>query len=170
MGRAISSMGNSQQSRIQSQSPPLTVDFESRWFHASVLAACLAILLLAMFLRPDGNGKFYIPGTSHVLPELCTAKRMFGWSCPGCGLTRSVVHSAHGRLGKAFQMNPAGPLFFLVFVLQVPWRIWRLVGHRNFEQQSSAIHPVVHFFTGGGFAIVAIVATLVQWVFRPLWS
>ncbi len=152
----------------------LTVDAESPWFHAAVLVGCVAILLLAFCLRSDGHDKFYIPGTSHVLPELCTAKRLLGWTCPGCGLTRSVVHTSHGRVAEAFGMNPAGPLFFLMFLVQVPWRIWKLFQSRgSVRTQKSAPGPsfrLVRFFTGGGFALFTFVVTFAQWILRPLWS
>ncbi len=43
----------------------------------------------------------------------CTFKRAFGIPCPNCGMTRSVVFTLHGEWGRAFRMNPAGPLLVL---------------------------------------------------------
>lgn len=63
------------------------------------------------------------------LPESCGAKRL-GASCPGCGLTRSVVLAA--RLEPAaLALNPVGPAVLLLLVGQVPWRLWRLARLRR---------------------------------------
>ena len=35
------------------------------------------------------------------LPSVCAFRRLSGLPCPGCGLTRSWVLTAHGRLGHA---------------------------------------------------------------------
>ncbi len=43
----------------------------------------------------------------------CSFKQAFGIPCPNCGLTRSVVFALHGQLGRALEMNPAGPLLVL---------------------------------------------------------
>jgi len=40
----------------------------------------------------------------------CAFKQAFGIPCPNCGMTRSVVFALHGEWGRAFGMNPAGPL------------------------------------------------------------
>jgi hypothetical protein len=46
----------------------------------------------------------------HVLAWGCSFQQAFGVPCPNCGMTRSVVFALHGEWGRAFLMNPAGPL------------------------------------------------------------
>lgn len=64
------------------------------------------------------------------LPDLCFSRRFFNWECPGCGLTRSVVHLMHGRWHASWSSHRLGWLVFSFIVMQIPYRIWRLWGHR----------------------------------------
>lgn len=41
-------------------------------------------------------------------PVICPFRRLTGLPCPGCGLTRSWVHLAHGQWGDALLANPFG--------------------------------------------------------------
>lgn len=41
-------------------------------------------------------------------PVICPFRRLTGLPCPGCGLTRSWVHLAHGRWDDAFAAHPFG--------------------------------------------------------------
>ena len=66
----------------------------------------------------------------HVeLPETCMSHRIFGISCPGCGLTRSFVAFAHGNIRLAIETNVMGPILFIICWLQIPYRIFRYFGH-----------------------------------------
>lgn len=67
---------------------------------------------------------FYKP----FLPSLCTMKTVTGLGCPGCGMTRSVVATAHGRIGEAVRWHLFGPAVFLAIVAVwgatlIGWRI-----------------------------------------------
>ena len=42
-------------------------------------------------------------------PVVCPVRRLTGRPCPGCGLTRSLNRTLHGRLGQAAAAHPAGP-------------------------------------------------------------
>jgi hypothetical protein len=53
------------------------------------------------------------------LPSVCAFRRLTGLPCPGCGLTRSWVLTAHGRLRHASNRHPFGPPTFLVSLLLV---------------------------------------------------
>ena len=61
------------------------------------------------------------------VPELCTLRKVFGFNCPGCGLTRSFVFMGHLQWWKAFEMHWLGPLFWLALAAQIPLRIWCLL-------------------------------------------
>lgn len=54
-------------------------------------------LVVATILPGDGLGI-----------SICMMQNMTGLPCPGCGLTRSVVHTLHLNLERAFFYNPFG--------------------------------------------------------------
>lgn len=85
------------------------------WLSGSVL-----ILLLASILSIGPARRIYLPGVSLPLPETCMLHARFGLDCPGCGLTRSFIHFAHGRLVEGMSLNPAGIAIFLFVAAQVP--------------------------------------------------
>jgi hypothetical protein len=64
----------------------------------------LAVVVAAVLLREKGPG-----GVPWLLPD-CQFKRISGWHCPGCGMTRAAYATLHGRIGEAFRMNPLGML------------------------------------------------------------
>lgn len=64
------------------------------------------------------------------LPPLCVFKAVWGRECPGCGLTRSFIFTAHGQVQEGFRMHWIGPLLWVLTAAQIPFRsvqLWRLV-------------------------------------------
>jgi hypothetical protein len=101
----------------------------ARWFaDAALLAICLTILALAAAIQPSTE---MLSLFGHEIPVLCTWRRLTGMSCPGCGMTRSLVFLAHGRPIEAFEMNVFGPLVFAWVAAQPPWRAVRLWRRRR---------------------------------------
>jgi hypothetical protein len=58
---------------------------------------CLAALALARVVDPPAL-------------RLCLFHRLTGRPCPLCGLTRSILATAHGRWSEAVHWHPFGPL------------------------------------------------------------
>ena len=82
------------------------------------------IVVLASFvLTTDSNQVFFF---GKALPGACAFESFFGLRCPGCGLTRSFVHTAHLNIGEAFRLHPLGPIGFLAIAAQIPWRLHKL--------------------------------------------
>lgn len=97
--------------------------FARRW-HWQILLACAAVLVLSAVLQVSADGRVVVPGFSrHPLPGTCPFQRMFDVECPGCGLTRSFIHLAHGRWHAAWSVHRLGWLAFLAVAVQVPYRI-----------------------------------------------
>ena len=70
-----------------------------------------AVLALARWLRPDARGH----GTHEQLGlPPCAFAAVTGVPCPGCGLTTSFAHMAHGSFVRAFESHLMGPLLFTV--------------------------------------------------------
>lgn len=60
-----------------------------------LLSVALAVaVLLAIPLSLVDNG-----------PSLCLIKAVTGHECPGCGMTRALVHAMHGDLAHAWEFN-----------------------------------------------------------------
>jgi len=64
------------------------------------------LLLLSHLLPTPQNGN--LAG----LPTLCPLKVLTAMPCPGCGVTRSLVFSAHADWPSAFAFHPLGPIIY----------------------------------------------------------
>jgi len=108
-----------------------------RRLHWQALAVASVVLALAFALQVDSAGqRIALAGLPEFpLPHTCMSRILFGYSCPGCGLTRSFVYLAHGDWESSLTMHRLGWLLFLVAVLQIPYRIaalanpkWEIAG------------------------------------------
>ena len=91
----------------------------------SALLAC-AVVAASAVLSVRGEEHVIVPVLNKALPGTCTFRRLTGLPCPGCGMTRSFISMAHGRLADAWRFNPAGVVFFAVVVFQIPYRICQI--------------------------------------------
>jgi hypothetical protein len=92
-----------------------------------MLIAGLIVLVSAPLLEVRPQGKVGIRGWSaFVLPPTCFARDALGIDCPGCGLTRSFVHLAHGDWSSSLKCHRIGWLLMLAVLLQIPYRIHAL--------------------------------------------
>lgn len=92
------------------------------------LLGIVAVVALASLLHHEPPGSaVQIRPWQWTLPETCGSKRSLGLECPGCGLTRSFILSAHGQWATAFAVHPFGMLGFLGLVALIPVRLWQAV-------------------------------------------
>lgn len=49
----------------------------------------------------------------------CTFRRMTGWPCPGCGLTRVAERMSHFNFTGAWQVNPLGAVVAGLFMAAI---------------------------------------------------
>jgi len=87
------------------------------------------IILFSFLMKSEGEKAVYMPGFSSAMPETCTAQRLFGVDCPGCGMTRAFISISSGRFARAWSFNPASFAVYLFVAVQIPWhmiQIWRL--------------------------------------------
>src|SRR5262249_21261909 len=67
------------------------------WFDVQVLVVAVGVVALAFLLRVRSDQRVEFRGLPGVaLPHVCAARVWLGLSCPGCGLTRSVISVAEG--------------------------------------------------------------------------
>lgn len=97
----------------------------ARRHHRDMLILCVLAILLALILQvqPDHQHVGVAGAASMQLPGTCLSHEIFGVSCPGCGLTRSIVLLAHGNLAGSFRMHRIGWAMALLIVAQLPYRI-----------------------------------------------
>ncbi len=104
----------------------------SRTDELILLILALSAIAGSFILQPNDAGGLNLPipliGTQISLPEVCMSRKTLGISCPGCGLTRSFVSTAHGNFAPAFRWNPMGPLLFVVVLFQIPYRAIEYLG------------------------------------------
>jgi hypothetical protein len=99
-------------------------------YHRLILAIAAAIVLAACVLQVRADQRVAVSLlTRWPLPEVCQSKILFGLDCPGCGLTRSFVHLAHGNVPASLAVHPLGWLVALFVVAQFPYRAWALKTH-----------------------------------------
>jgi hypothetical protein len=131
-----------------SRTPADPTAVERRTSHGTILWLSIAVVLLAATLQDRPPDEVFLPALkAYPLPQLCSLRRLTGYPCPGCGMTRSFIRLAHGDFAGAFRYHPIGPLFFLVVLMQIPYRWWRLrsaAGRCDGAQQADASG------TGGG--------------------
>jgi hypothetical protein len=91
-----------------------------------LVISCLVLgAALVLEVRPDSRVR--VTGAPNaLLPPLCLSREWFGVSCPGCGLTRSFVHLAHGDWSAAWRSHRLGWLLAGALLLQIPYRIHAL--------------------------------------------
>jgi hypothetical protein len=125
-------------------------------YHFAILLGSLGVLLAACILQLAGTEGVRLPGSEMPLPEICYAKRNLGFSCPGCGLTRSTISMMRGDLGAAWAFNPMGPVLFVLIVAQLPYRLWAI---RRSKQGRMAELPGTNWLA---FAI--LLGLIGQWI------
>jgi hypothetical protein len=57
----------------------------------------------------------------------CLFRKLTGWPCPGCGLTRVADRFAHGHFLGAIEANPLGTLAAVLFALAALLMVLHLV-------------------------------------------
>jgi hypothetical protein len=121
------------------------------------ITAVAAVFSIALLVTPESRQKLSISGLGVTLPELCTMRRLTGFDCPGCGLTRSFVLAVRFRLADAWAMHPVGTLlvgYLAASVAQRLWRLKRLLGGR--PSRSTAIWEL-------GLVCSLVAAAYVRW-------
>ncbi|MCH2124793.1 MAG: DUF2752 domain-containing protein [Pirellulaceae bacterium] len=128
--------------------------------HVGLCVLAVTVLLAAFMLGIEEGQRVVLPMVDIPLPELCTAKRLLGIDCPGCGLTRCFISVSQGRVSDALRYHPAGLLWFSILVFQIPYRgmqLWRI--RRGYSEYN--LHTV-----GTYIVIAAFLLTIGQWLVR----
>jgi hypothetical protein len=92
-----------------------------------VFLGCLAVLILAAWLKPDPRGF----GTHAQLGTgPCGMLIMTGYPCPTCGMTTAFAHLVRGQWLRALWVQPAGFALGLGALVLTGVSAWALVRGR----------------------------------------
>jgi len=92
--------------------------------HRFMLGVSAAVVLLAFLLDVVPHGRVAFRGfESRPLPHSCVYRLLYGGRCPGCGLTRGVIHFANGRIAASRAVHPLAWLIALTILMQFPYRL-----------------------------------------------
>ena len=100
-----------------------------RTVHVLFLLLGLGVPVAALSLDVVENNQRVAPSFAPAapLPASCLSRTVFGFDCPACGLTRSIIFLAHGRWADSLAVHRLGWLVFAMILMQVPYRIFRLL-------------------------------------------
>jgi hypothetical protein len=101
--------------------PVLARSNPSRDWEMIVIALIVVVMAYLLCVRTDGRVAFR-GFNGWVLPESCMSYSVFGVSCPGCGLTRSIIELSRGHFASSLHYHRLGWLMALAIVLQLPYR------------------------------------------------
>ena len=120
----------------------------SRLTHAPGIVGALVLLQLGLLraLASVNDGQVFVAGRG--LHWECWFKRGFGFPCPTCGLTRSLLLTLQGEVAAAWRLNPAG-LFLVSGLLLLGLALVFLALHRRRRtpQASGAVQRRIRIAT-----------------------
>jgi hypothetical protein len=126
--------------------------------HLALLGVSAGVIGLCMLLTPVDDRRIAVTGLSRFpLPELCQSRVWLGIDCPGCGLTRSLIHFFHGRWDASLQMHRFGWLLALLTLLQIPYRLAALMTSNAWPLGSTFPRAV-------GYGLAALLS--VNWILK----
>lgn len=147
-----------------SSSPAEIVDASPKhppayYMHMFFFGMASAVMAMSFLMRVVGSDLVYLPGIHIPLPESCSARILFGFDCPACGMTRAFISISHGQFANAWQFNPASFVVYAFVAAQLPWQIYQMRRIRSGK-------PGVDGFWIYVPSIVAALSLFGQWIFR----
>ncbi len=131
---------------------------KARALAAPLLAGCVGVLALSVWLTPDQRGY----GTAEQFGGPCGVLITTGLPCPTCGMTTAFAHTVRGQWLQALWVQPTGFVLCLAttggavlggwVLLRGRWPAWpfhRLAPHHIF------LTLLVLLLAGWGFKILA---------------
>lgn len=125
-----------------------------------MLLICFGAILAAFLLEMHPDERLRLHGLPRVaVPPLCGSRAIFGVNCPGCGLTRSLVHLTHGHWNASYHSHRLGWVVGAAMLAQIPYRAANL--YRRKEHLPNAFRTAF-----GGTLIVAL---LLNWLLELIY-
>ena len=128
--------------------------------HWTMLVVATTVVILAMVLQVRNDQRVVLrslPG--YPIPESCVSKVWFNCECPGCGLTRSFIHLAHGDWSQSLRTHRVGWLLAFAVLAQFPYRLFLLSTPDNISSP--------HWSRWFGWLLIT--ALIGNWLFNVLY-
>jgi hypothetical protein len=144
-----------------------TAEFEAktpgreRLVDVSLIVVALVVIFGAFALEADARS---VSLGGSELSATCPATRTALGSCPGCGLTRSVVAGAHLRWRESLALHPAGLVILLAAFGQLPYRFLRLRGRRSGPRSRRMARRLGR--TGRWVSVAILVLSVGPWLWK----
>jgi hypothetical protein len=133
---------------------PLKVS--SRAIAGIVALGCLAVLVIAAWLRPDHGGT----GTHRQMGfAACEFKARTGLPCPSCGFTTAFSYFAHGNFVASVYTQPMGALLAWVTAITVWVGLYIAVTGRP-------VHRLLTLLPGRYYLMPLLLFALLAWGFK----
>jgi hypothetical protein len=125
-------------------------------------ALLLLQLVVLRALASVGDGRVFVAGREFGWE--CEFKRLLGFPCPTCGLTRSALHTLHGQFGEAWRLNPAGLLLVSGLVLLALALLFLSLQRRRLAPAASgALHRRIRIATKV-YAHLLVALLFARWI------
>ena len=125
----------------------------------SIVLVTGVIFAIALYLEPAVEGV----GTHHQLGmSPCNFLVLTGIPCPGCGMTTTFTHLAHGNIGIGIGTQPFGALLFFGMIWSFFLGLWDLLFGRE------AVRSFAHFISRWQkpFFLFFFSGMFLGWVFK----
>jgi hypothetical protein len=123
---------------------------------AAVLAGCLVVLGIAVWLEPSPTGV----GTHQGLGLApCNLVVLTGYPCPTCGMTTAFAYAVRGQWWSAFNAQPAGLLLTLACGAATLLALIALVSGRGWVVNWYRISP-------SKLGLITLGLILAGWVYK----
>ena len=113
----------------------------------------LSIVIGAVVIPAPSVGASTVLG----LPKLCLFRNITGIACPGCGMTRSLIATAHLHFEDAILFHPLGPPVLILLLSYILMHVMKLSLRTGHLQQIPKVIPIALTLC---FAIVWVVRLL----------
>ena len=132
---------------------------KARLIAAVVLGGCTALLWVAAWMTPAGEGM----GSHQQLGfPPCSMLTLVGYPCPTCGMTTAFAFAMRGELRSAFNAQPAGLALALITVIAaslslsivVTSKVWAVNWYRVSPTRVT-LAAVLLVLAGWGYKVVA---------------
>ena len=98
----------------------------------------LCIVIGAIVIPAPSLGASTVLG----LPKLCLFRNITGIGCPGCGMTRSLIATAHLHFEDAILFHPLGPPVLILLLLYSLTHVIKLRSRTGHVQQIPKVIPI----------------------------